>query len=109
MEMIVVCPNCRREWVVPQGTDSQLCNCHLYCEQGSKPSDCSLTPSTFNGQIGYPVGEHTVNLDSGDNILFRSGYCSVHSKFSYKQPVLIECDWESWFSRRAPKQFRDKP
>ena len=66
------------------------CNCHLYCDQGSEPSDCSVTLTTFNQQVGWPVGQHGA-IDSGcDSVLDRRYYCSTHGKYTGKQPVIIE-------------------
>lgn len=86
----VTCPVCRKEWNVPKGANLMNCNCHLYCEDGDTPSDCTMTPVTFNRDIGWAVGQHG-SKDSGcDNILERTYYCSVHGKYTSKRPVVME-------------------
>ena len=103
MSTVVTCPVCRKEWNAPAGSVEFMCNCHLYCESGSEPSDCSIVPVTFPSELGYPFGQHGT-VDSGcDNILERQFYCSVHGKFSCKHPVLIEVPKVSGF---VAKRYR---
>lgn len=104
--MKVECPRCGRIWNVPLGQPDIVCNCHLFCSQGSKPSDCSVTKRSFSGQLGWPTGLHVDASDESDDPLHITYYCSTHDEYIYKTPVLIECDWERWFSRRAPKKLR---
>jgi len=106
LQMKVKCPRCGRVWTVPQGTPDILCNCHLYCSQGTKPSDCNVTDAYWAGQLGYPTGLHVNAEDLGDDVMHRVRYCSTHDEYIYKTPVLIPCDWQKWFSRRAPKALR---
>jgi len=101
-EMKVECPRCHTVWTVPQGTPHITCNCHLYCEDGTKPSDCSMTPVNFTGQLGAHTGLHVNAPDNSDDVMHLTYYCSTHGKYSSKVPVDIECDWDRWFSRRAP-------
>jgi len=102
----VKCPKCGKIWTVSQGTPDIICNCHLYCEDGSRPEDCTLTPATVTGNLTPFLGLHLGHSDS-DDVLHRRYYCSVHDKYSYKQPVLIEVDSEAWFSKRAPSNMRE--
>jgi len=104
--MKVECPRCGRIINVPQGMPDVTCNCHLYCSQGSEPSDCSVTKQNFNGQLGWPTGLHTDSPDMSDDVMHITYYCATHDEYYYKQAVLIPCDWEDWFSRRAPKRLR---
>lgn len=102
----VKCPKCGKIWSVPQGTLDIICDCHLYCEDGEKPTDCTLTAQTFSGNLNLFTGLHLGHPDS-DDLLHRRYYCSVHGKYSYKQPVLIEVDAEAWFRKRAPNGMRE--
>ena len=105
-EMRVKCPRCGRIWTVPQGTPDIVCNCHLYCSQGDKPSDCNVTPVTSGVQLGWPTGLHVGEDDDRDDIMHVTYYCSVHKEYYDKVPITINCDWEKWYSRRAPKKLR---
>ena len=105
-EQIVECPRCKRTWTIQQGTPDITCNCHLYCSDGDKPSDCSTTLVTDNVQLGWPRGLHVDAENEGDDVMHRVRYCSTHSKYIYKTPVLIPANWDEWFSKRAPRKFR---
>lgn len=105
-EMKVKCPRCGRIWIVQQGTPDIVCNCHLYCTQGDKPEDCNVSRVTTIGQLGWPAGVDTGKDDAEDDILNRTYYCSTHDEYYTKVPILIECDWQKWLSRRAPKKLR---
>lgn len=105
-EMNVECPKCSKIWIVYPGTPDIVCTCHLYCSDGDQPSDCSLTTINYSGDLKWPVGLHTGDEDEGDDVMHRTYYCSTHNKYLYKQPVLIECDWDRWQSRRAPPYLR---
>jgi len=105
-EQIVECPRCKRTWIIQQGTPDITCNCHKFCSQGTKPSDCSITPYTTNLQYAYPAGLHVDAQYEGDDVAHITGYCSTHKEYIYKTPVLIEANWDEWFSRRAPRKFR---
>ena len=87
---VVRCPVCGKEWNVPAGADTQPCNCHLYCVDGSEPADCVMTAVSHDGQVAWPFGGHGA-VDSGcDNVLERTLYCTVHGKYSNRRPVYIE-------------------
>jgi len=105
-EIKVECPECKKIWIARQGTDAVNCDCHLYCTQGDKPQDCSVTLQEFSGQLGWPTGLHVDAEDEGDDVMHRTYYCSTHDEYYYKVPVLIDCDWDKWFSRRAPEKLR---
>jgi hypothetical protein len=102
----VECPRCGKVWTVQQGETEIQCNCHTYCEDGSKPSDCSLTPVTLNHEVGWPYGVHTGGSGHDDYPLQAQYWCSVHERFGFKVPVVIEVDWDKWRVNRAPKRFR---
>ena len=102
----VKCPKCGKIWEVSQGMPDIVCNCHLYCEDGEKPTDCSLVAQSFSGNLNLFTGLHFGHSDS-DDVLHRRYYCTTHGKYTYKQPVLIEVDAEAWFSKRAPKDMRE--
>jgi hypothetical protein len=102
----VTCPRCGHEWIVPQGETEIDCNCHLFCERGSKPSDCSLSAVSFDHQVGWPYGVHTGNILNDEDPVHLQNYCSTHDYYTYKTPITIHVDWDSWRSRRAPKKYR---
>ena len=103
MPYTVKCPVCGKEWNVPDDSVEQQCNCHLYCEDGDKPTDCAMTAVTFNQQVGWPVGMRPTEDSGCDNIMARTYYCSTHNKYSSKRPVLIEVELPAG---RAPKKYR---
>ena len=105
-KMKVECPRCGKIWIVNQGTPEVDCDCHTYCEDGDKEGDCALTAATFPTNLSYPTGLHLGNPDNDDEFN-RIKWCSTHNRYSYKVPITIECDWDSWFRSRAPEKFRD--
>ena len=105
-EMKVVCPRCGNILTAVQGSPDVECNCHLYCEDGTKPSDCSMTAQEWSGDHGWPTGLHVGADNNSDDIKNVAYYCSTHSKYSFKSKVVIPLDWDSWFSKRAPKKLR---
>ena len=107
LAMKVECPRCKKTWTVSQlGIDSVDCTCHLFCQDGTKPGDCSVTRVNFSGEVGWPKGLHNDSEDESDDIMNITYYCSTHDEYYYKTPILIECDWTRWFSKRAPKKLR---
>jgi len=64
-----------------------------------------MSKVTFTGKLGGFTGLH-ISAETGDDELHRTYYCSTHSKYSYKTPILIEVNAEEWFSHRAPKGMR---
>jgi hypothetical protein len=102
----VKCPRCGRTWIVLQGESEVDCNCHTYCEEGSKPGDCSLTPVALNHEVGWPYGVHVGSGDFSDYPMQVQYYCSTHSRYGYKVPITIAVDWTRWRSGRAPKKYR---
>ena len=104
--MKVECPRCGRIWTIEQGCPGIACVCHLYCSEGDKPSDCTVTKVSGAIKYGWPSGLHVDAEDEGDDLPNRVSYCSTHNKYIYKTPVYIEADWERWFGERAPKKLR---
>ena len=108
----VMCPRCKKTLFVQPGDSDVECDCHLYCDDGYKPSDCNLisqTPpngDTFPTELGPPNGLHTWSLNYGDDKLHRTNYCTIHKRYTYKTPILIPFNWQSWLSQRAPLRFR---
>ena len=105
-EMVLECPECGHLWTIQQGQPGIRCNCHLFCTQGTKPSDCSITAYTDDLQYAWPAGMHNDPAKGGEDVAHITGYCSTHEEYIYKMPVWVEADWDEWFSRRAPKKFR---
>ena len=100
----VECPKCNRVSVAYDGESEMACNCHLYCEDGDKPSDCSITKDSFSGDLSWPLGMHTGDPPGikADNPMRRYFYCSVHNNFIMTPPVVFPVDW----SRAVPKKLR---
>ena len=87
----VQCSRCKQIWTVPWGQDGIECNCHTWCEDGDKPSDCTWTRYNYTGSLGWPVGAHTNAENRGDDVLHRVGYCSTHKKYTYKDiPAMFQ-------------------
>lgn len=104
--MMIECPRCGKQWFIPLGQPDIDCNCHLFCPDGDEPADCSVTPVSYSGKLGWPVGLDNNPEDEGHDVLARTYYCSTHNKYYYKTPIILEANWETWFSERAPKKFR---
>lgn len=110
--MKVKCPRCRQVQTCFQGEPDTTCNCHLYCEDGSKPSDCTLVDHTaasidaWNGKYNWPQGMHLGRGKTQDNTQNRVYWCTTHGKFTDKLPVLIPCDWKTFMLSRAPRDLR---
>jgi hypothetical protein len=85
------------------------CNCHLWCDRGTKPSDCSLT--AIDSQTitwGYPANMDVDSANEGDDVVHRTAYCNTHLIYSYKTPVVIEVDWNKWKQqKRIPVELRE--
>lgn len=103
MPYTVKCPVCGKEWNVPDDSVEQACNCHLYCDEGSEPSDCTMTAVTLNSQVGWPFGLHGSEDSGCDNVMARTYYCTTHKKFTDKRPILIEVELPTG---RALKKYR---
>ena len=92
-------------WTIHQGADGTPCTCHLYCNSGSKPSDCTVTAVTYSGRSTWPVGVHgggrTDDYDNETNVNY---YCSVHGNYYIKAPVFIEADWSKMDRRAKPTE-----
>jgi hypothetical protein len=109
--MKVKCPRCGKTWLAHSGMDAVDCNCHEYCEEGEKPGDCTLVAASaapndaWNGTYNWPQGMHLSGA-TGEDVTSRLKWCTTHSKWVTKVPILIPCDWDRWFSRRAKREFR---
>jgi len=109
--MKVKCPRCGKIWTAHSGVDSINCNCHLYCEEGDKPSDCTLIAASaapydaWNGRYDWPHGMHLAG-STGDDVTSRLKWCTTHSKWVDKVPMLIPCDWQGWFTRKIPAEMK---
>lgn len=101
----VQCPRCGRWWTVTPDMTEVECVCHLYCDYGSDPKDCSTAPYDYSGSLGYPAGMHTDASDNGDDLLHRARYCSTHEQYIYKDAVQIPVD-RSLFKVRLPEHQR---
>lgn len=105
----VKCPRCGRVWVAYEGEGDMTCNCHLYCEDGNKPSDCTITADSFSGDLGWPLGMHggeRLGPPPADNPMRRISYCSVHNKFIVDPPMVFPVEWDRFYSRRQKKSLR---
>ena len=106
-ESKVECLRCHKIWSLAQGVSEVECDCHLYCDEGSQPRDCSMTVQNYSGQVGWPVGLDQDGSQEGENVLRREYYCSIHEKYSSKKPLLLEVNLKQWFAKRAPMKFRE--
>jgi len=107
----VECPRCHKILSAKPGIPDVECNCHTYCQYGTKPSDCALVApgggsGPFSGDWSWPSGLHNNELHEGDDTQARTYWCTVHSVYSSKVPMLVEVDWKSFGSRRAPNRLR---
>jgi hypothetical protein len=99
MSLRVRCPRCGTYWTARKGDSDVQCNCHLYCNEGNKPSDCVVTWVEYNGSFNWPVGVHLNFADDMDNQTNVNYYCATHGNYYFKAPVLIEVDWSKVNSR----------
>jgi len=93
----VQCPRCGKVWTVNPQHSEIMCNCHTYCSEGTKPSDCTLVAKTsgtvpFSGVWKWPSGMHNSDVNLGDDTQARTYYCTVHEIYSNKVPFLIGVD-----------------
>lgn len=107
--MKVECPRCGKIWNVNQGIEEIECDCHTYCDEGEREGDCVLIAdpnplTTFKPYTGLKVGSLA---DEYEAPLAKRKWCSTHNRYTYKTPILIECDWEEWFRKRPPSKLRD--
>lgn len=109
--MKVKCPRCKKILTAHTGVEAVDCNCHTYCDEGDKPSDCTLIAASaapyaaWNGTYKWPSGMHLTG-DVGDDVMSRLKWCTTHERWVDKVPLLIPCDWKQWFSRRASREMR---
>jgi hypothetical protein len=105
------CPRCGRILTFRPGQSEADCNCHLYCQYGSKPGDCTLTtasagPDAFTGKWKWPSGLHNKDAHEGDDTQARVYYCTTHSVYTHKVPITVALDWEAFAGKRAPRKMR---
>lgn len=84
------CPRCGKILTFTEGQEEADCNCHMYCSEGSKPTDCNTVPCTFSGSLKWPLGIHDNNPDEGQDVLHRVRYCNTHGKFIMKVGLLVK-------------------
>jgi hypothetical protein len=103
------------------------CDCHLYCSQGDKPSDCNVIPAIVQAenvmalswgklgtgklgnavtQYGYPYGMHGGDAEHEGDRQRHTYYCSTHDEYYDKVAILIDVDW-SQKDKRASPDMRD--
>jgi len=108
MGLRVKCPRCGKLVTARSGVSDVECDCHLYCDEGEKPQDCTMTPINFEGVLNWPRGIHT-NDDSvvdPDRPQHQHYYCTVHERYSEKTAILIPVDWTK-LDNRANSSYRD--
>lgn len=101
------CPRCGVVYEFPEGIDEIDCNCHLYCDEGSKPSDCATilvsagTPVQAGlGDLKWPLGIHDNPICGGEDVMHRLRYCNTHGKYIEKPPLLVKCMEGERYSRQ---------
>lgn len=109
--MKVKCPRCGVIRSAHSGVESVDCNCHEYCDEGDKPSDCTLIAASsapydaWTGLHNWPQGMHLTG-DVGEDVKSRLKWCTTHERWVDKVPILIPCDWGRWFSREIPDEMK---
>ena len=105
----VECPRCHKIWTLPQYSPGVECNCHLWCPDGNKQSDCALTDASYSGTLKWPVGLDLGDKEEGSDVLHRTYYCSVHKRYSYREPIFLEGgDNKVWQKqRKLPSKMRE--
>jgi hypothetical protein len=107
MSLQVKCLRCGKIHTARQGDSEVECDCHLYCDYGDKPQDCTMIAVNFEGALNYPRGMHT-NSDSvvdADRPKHQQFKCTVHGRYSEKTSILIPVDWTK-ADRRASSSLR---
>ena len=102
----VECKRCHQIWTLPQASPGIECNCHTWCQKGTKPSDCSMTDYRPNINWKYPNGSDQNPKQENNDIAHLRYYCSVHEVYSKKTKIWLEVDWKRWYAKRAPEKFR---
>lgn len=100
------CPRCNIIHTVVYPTNEIECSCHLYCEDGDEPDDCSVTAYNYSGTLKYPFGAHSNNDDLGADRMHATGYCATHNKYVYKDVSVILIDWKEYLESRVPPGSR---
>jgi hypothetical protein len=116
----IECPRCHHIWTLPYPAVGVWCFCHQYCEAGALPKDCNVVPYTsdsgtaslYNAKasdmqnldnpnsLNWPEGINMLNITGGTDKLHRAGYCTIHTRWTYKQPIFLEMDWEEWRQKK---------
>ena len=104
MSLRVKCPRCGRYLTAHLGESDVECNCHLYCSQGSKPSDCTVTEQAYSGSYNWPRGLHGGVSKAYDDETNRTYYCSVHSEYYSKPKFMTPVDWLKLDARAKSKE-----
>jgi len=107
----VECPRCHKILSAKPGIPDVECNCHTYCQYGTKPSDCTLmAPSSgrdpFSGKWKAFSGLHNSDVHEGDDTQARTYWCTVHEVYSSKVPFLVSVDWKGFGGKRASGRLR---
>jgi hypothetical protein len=90
------CPRCGKIHDFHEGQEEADCDCHLYCSEGSKPSDCNVSTTNFPDNLSgtlnlkWPLGVHDNNPNEGQDVMHRVRYCSIHDKYIMKVPILVK-------------------
>ena len=105
MSLRVKCPRCGKLLTARQGDSSVDCNCHLYCPNGTKPNDCTITAVSGDITLNWPRGVHGGVVDESDDVHRVTHYCSVHAYYFSKSAIAVPVDW-SMLSRRAKPERR---
>jgi len=108
-EALAICHRCGKKHYLPFMSPGVECDCHLYCSEGTKPGDCTVTEYNYSGPLAWPFGSRSDPVDEGDDLIHATGYCSTHNKYVHKDIIFLEVDWEEWNQRkRIPAEYRLK-
>ena len=66
----------------------------------------SAGTDVFAGVWKWPSGLHNQSSNEGDDTQARTYYCTTHSVYSSKVPLLISVDWDLWYGKRAKRKHR---
>jgi len=63
-------------------------------------------PDAFTGDWKWPSGLHNEEDHEGDDTQARTYYCTTHSVYSSKMPIMVNADWNEWYGKRAKPRHR---
>lgn len=88
--LIVKCPRCGRTLTVPPYAPDVECDCHLYCEEGSKPQDCVTEVYPFETEV-----EKTIYASSSDGHIYKtdSNYATAWNSAT----GTIQASWDQFY------------